>query len=110
VKSRIKILLQFCINVFSATLHASSSTFLFVLERGQCLLANSGLLESRFNWRPVRGGRTRLIVYVVTFTYLSYFGALLTQLSRLDKFWQILDIIYEFKTQLEGTGSRSGIQ
>jgi len=27
--------------------------------------------------------------------------------SRLDKFWQNQDVIYNFKAQLHGTGSRS---
>jgi len=30
--------------------------------------------------------------------------------SRLDKFWQNQDIIYDFDEQLEGTGSRSVVQ
>jgi len=30
--------------------------------------------------------------------------------NRLDKFWQDQEIIYDFKAQLEGTGSRSGVQ
>ena len=30
--------------------------------------------------------------------------------NRLDKFWQDQEIIYDFKTQLEGTGSRSGVE
>jgi len=29
---------------------------------------------------------------------------------RLDKFWQDQEIIYDFKAQLEGTGSRSGVE
>jgi len=30
-----------------------------------------------------------------------------TYKSRLDKFWQNQDVIYDFKAQLHGTGSRS---
>ena len=30
--------------------------------------------------------------------------------NRLDKFWQNQDIIFDFKAQLEGTGSRSEVQ
>ena len=30
--------------------------------------------------------------------------------NRLDKFWQNLTIIYDFKAQLEGSGSRSEVQ
>ena len=29
--------------------------------------------------------------------------------NRLDKFWQNQEIIYDFKVQLEGTGSRSNL-
>jgi len=30
--------------------------------------------------------------------------------NRLDKFWQDQEIIYDFKAQLEGTGSRSEVE
>jgi len=30
--------------------------------------------------------------------------------NRLDKFWQDQEIIYDFKAQLRGTGSRSGVE
>jgi len=29
--------------------------------------------------------------------------------NRMDKFWQNQEIIYDFKVQLEGTGSRSNL-
>jgi len=29
--------------------------------------------------------------------------------ARLDKFWHNQDIVYDFRAQLQGTGSRSGV-
>ena len=43
--------------------------------------------------------------------YLTGFFLLipLIHLKRLDKFWHSQDIVYDFRAQLQGTGSRSEV-
>jgi len=43
----------------------------------------------------------------VSQTMLYYLKQLTTFKSRLDKFWQHQDMIYDFQAELHGTGSRS---
>ena len=38
---------------------------------------------------------------------LTELGCVCSFKSRLDKFWQNQDVIYNFKAQIHGTGSRS---
>jgi len=47
------------------------------------------------------------VTVTVSQTMLYYLYTVNTFKSRLDKFWQHQDMIYDFQAELHGTGSRS---
>jgi len=53
---------------------------------------------------------TRLLIYGIVCLITLSANTTTVFKSRLDKFWQNQDIIYDFNTQLEGTRSRSVVQ
>ena len=79
----------------------SSST-----QAPQVLATTGGNGGSRLRVPLERGRRVQTAMFFILFNY-TLSETVNTFKSRLDKFWQHQDMIYDFQAELHGTGSRS---